>query len=810
MADNEGLTPTHRLKTDSDALDGGSNALAVQPFTTDALPADQRGFSRFVDDFSLQPHPGQVDIGAYEYGLIVTETTDISNSNFDRDDLTLREALTMAFLVDGVNQIEFDPDVFAGGNTIVLTGGELIVDSDVEIIGLGADRLTIDAESSPYGFRVASGSTLAKFRGFHLTDADGAAIYHAGGSYPDVLVEGLDITANGKGIEFGGGGTLTVRYTDISDNAGFGINHVYAGPLLVEESTIADNGGHGIGVAFSSAVINNTTVSNNVTTGNVGGVVVSYASATLRNSTVAYNRADVDVVGGGATGTGGILANVGGGVTLLNTIVSDNWAGAPAQGDVPADVGEAPSGGYGGPGNFLSSSTNNLIKHDPNNYFTGTGNITGVSDAGLAALDYYGGRTRTHALELGSPAIDHGSDLSAASLATDQRGFQRVIDDAGTVDGGGGSVDIGAFEYMAPILVSTLNDESDGNHEDGDLSLREALELSADIPERNSIVFDPFALAESNTISLTGGELTVDSDVEVLGPGATWLTVDGQYQTPHVFTVNQGTNVTISGLTITRGWHATSGGYGGNGGGIFSKGNLKILDSEIVSNRANGSGAGIHHSIGTLEIHSSLLYDNHNSLGVGGLDVQSSPSVLITNTTISDNRAAYGFGGASINADEATLIHVTITDNSVSLQSSSNAGGLAVGTSGNVTLHNTIVAGNLAGGNAADFSGSPDVSSSHNLIGVVTSGAGPTDPSNNIIGISDPMLGVLQDNGGPTKTHALENGSQAIDNGSKDVAFEYDLFGDQRGFNRFARDVFGNTFPKPDIGAFELAFDEFF
>lgn len=115
-------------------------------------------------------------------------------------------------------------------------------------------------------------------------------------------------------------------------------------------------------------------------------------------------------------------------------------------------------------------------------------------------------------------------------------------------------------------------------------------------------------------------------------------------------------------------------------------------------------------------------------------------------------------------------------------------------TNGSTTLRNTIVAGNI--NNISDVDG-PLVSQGHNLIGQGSGGSGFTDsdlvgtPANPI----DPLLGPLQDNGGPTQTMALLPGSPAIDAGDNTDAPEFD----QRGPG-FPRIVNGTI----DIGAFEL------
>jgi hypothetical protein len=106
-------------------------------------------------------------------------------------------------------------------------------------------------------------------------------------------------------------------------------------------------------------------------------------------------------------------------------------------------------------------------------------------------------------------------------------------------------------------------------------------------------------------------------------------------------------------------------------------------------------------------------------------------------------------------------------------------------------LQSTIIANNSASGVELDLGvafGSP-VLGSNNLIMATQDGtAVPVDTI-----VEDPLLGPLQDNGGPTKTQALLPGSPAINTGK--VA--PDVFFDQRGFPR----VVGSM---PDIGAVEL------
>src|SRR6266851_3820593 len=97
-------------------------------------------------------------------------------------------------------------------------------------------------------------------------------------------------------------------------------------------------------------------------------------------------------------------------------------------------------------------------------------------------------------------------------------------------------------------------------------------------------------------------------------------------------------------------------------------------------------------------------------------------------------------------------------------------------------LHNTLIAGNFrfaTGTISDDVSGALNASGDYNLIG---DGSGMTGLSNgvngNLVGSAgapiDPLLGPLQDNGGPTFTHALLIGSPAIDAGNNAYATDWD------------------------------------
>lgn len=251
-------------------------------------------------------------------------------------------------------------------------------------------------------------------------------------------------------------------------------------------------------------------------------------------------------------------------------------------------------------------------------------------------------------------------------------------------------------------------------------------------------------------------------------------------------------------------------------GGIYngSGGTMTIAESTISDNVLTidqfggaGDGGGISND-GTLTIDRSTIAHNTNERGNGG-GINNQGILTVTNSTFFHNLAAQD-GGAVESVGATTLTNCTITANTASQQFASGQtrnGGGGVANFGNFsstpTLKNTIVAGN-------DSPTNPDVageinSNGYNLIGDGTGGTiSPMEGDQ--IGTSDapidPLVGPLQNNGGPTETCALLAGSPALDAGG---AVE-GLTGDQRNLPRPVDDPLLDPAPggdNSDIGAFE-------
>lgn len=209
---------------------------------------------------------------------------------------------------------------------------------------------------------------------------------------------------------------------------------------------------------------------------------------------------------------------------------------------------------------------------------------------------------------------------------------------------------------------------------------------------------------------------------------------------------------------------------GGAGGGIanmsfFEITPLAILDSSIDTNRAmDGGGGGIFNFGGAVIVSGSTISGNQTpQVGGGVFNLNNSGVLTVTNSTISGNSSDSAGAGIYTSGLVVDLNNVTITANSSKL----NATGGIYNQGSTVTLSNTLIAGNHEGVNfGPDCGGSSFTSKGHNLIQSLTATCQLTgDTTGNITG-QDPRLGVLADNGGATKTHALIAGSPAIDAGN--------------------------------------------
>jgi hypothetical protein len=413
---------------------------------------------------------------------------------------------------------------------------------------------------------------------------------------------------------------------------------------------------------------------------------------------------------------------------------------------------------------------------------------------------------------------------------------------------GAGHLLIRAYGVPVPGSVTLVSNAADS----GPGSLRAALASAT-----NGVII--VATGVSGTITLTNGQLNVSNSVTILGPGPGALTVSGN-NASCVFNTT-GTNVTISGLTIANGSGAlygagiSAGGSPGSivainncvvtnnsttldGGGICNNAGVTMTVSNCTisgNSAASGLGGGIYNSDSTLTVVNSTLRGNSASLG-GGIfnDAVSGPAALtVAASTLNNNSANYGGGiynhGPSADGATLTIVNSTLSGNSADgcINNDGAWGGLAVltinastfsgnsgiviyndgrfGGSATLEIGDTILNAGAAGGSIYYFSGTI-TSDGYNLSS--DDGGGFLTATGDQINTA-PMLGPLQNNGGPTWTCALLPGSPAIDQGKTNAVPGLACTTDQRGFPRPCDNP--NLANAPggdgsDIGAFEVQY----
>jgi hypothetical protein len=212
--------------------------------------------------------------------------------------------------------------------------------------------------------------------------------------------------------------------------------------------------------------------------------------------------------------------------------------------------------------------------------------------------------------------------------------------------------------------------------------------------------------------------------------------------------------------------------------------NLTIQGGDVT---ADGAGVAID-ATGSLTMTHSTVSGNTTTADGGGI-ATAGGAVDLTNVTLTVNTADQG-GGLDC-AGACTLTNVTVTSNIAP----TNGDGVRQTGAGTITFVNTIVASNVSAGvTECDGAAANLTSNGYNLSSDASCDFTSTGDQEN----TDPLLGTLQDNGGPTLTHAIADGSRALDAGDSSVCVGPDNNTDQRGSSR----PLGVSC---DVGAYEAA-----
>lgn len=671
------------------------------------------------------------------------------------------------------------------GGTIRLTAEPAVITADVQIQGLGSDKLTISGDNQFRVFAIAGTQTPLTVGISELTIANGSTEAGAGildtGSGAGIRATNTILTVTNSAINtnkaHGNGGGIALITSYLSDAPSR--LTIQGSSFQGNEATFSGGAIHEIGLSGNVSSLRATiSVSDSSFSSNQaeldGGAItiIDALSTTMRKSEFSANSAGRD--GGAviyvsrgsdpdittfptfevvettfasnvATVRGGGLALAGNGaqIVVAQSVFTDNRADSSG-GGIDATIGGSDA---------LSNQISVTIRETEL-----TGNTAELNGGGLYLR-----------VPFGEAWVDQSTIVNNVSTAGGGlRGEAKILKiSTSTVMGNHAERGGGIAVDSATINSSTIANNTAGA--EGGIK---AINLLI----TNSTIINNLATGAPNSFAggigsytLTMNNSTVSGNQATTGAGGGITTLLGS----------------ITDSLITNNSSALG------GGGISALRDLTVANSIVSSNMASRRGGGIEVQTGTTTIIGSTIANNQVAIGGPGINEAKGGGIAaeiinITNSTLSGNRSIEDGGGVY-------APFITVNNSTIVFNTAATGGGLLQRPSGistQVLVNNSIVSGN-----AAPPPGIPDV---NNFLG-----------SNNLVGqdiatILDP---ILKNNGGFTPgapgstagipTHALIPGSPAI-NGGDNSLVPTDITTDQRG-EGFPRIVSGTL----DIGAVE-------
>ncbi|MGE0540874.1 MAG: IPT/TIG domain-containing protein [Dehalococcoidia bacterium] len=180
-------------------------------------------------------------------------------------------------------------------------------------------------------------------------------------------------------------------------------------------------------------------------------------------------------------------------------------------------------------------------------------------------------------------------------------------------------------------------------------------------------------------------------------------------------------------------------------------GTLNLTTSTLSSNFSNDDGGAIYNDGDNLNLATSTL-NNNVANGYGGAIYNDEASLAIVNSTIAANQANDEDGGGAIYHDGGTL---TISSSTIAANQSGDLAALLID-SGSASLKNVLLA-NMPPAASPNCGGAIT-----DLGGNIAADASCRFSQHFSLNNTDPELGPLQDNGGPTLTMEPIPGSPAV------------------------------------------------
>jgi hypothetical protein len=519
-----------------------------------------------------------------------------------------------------------------------------------------------------------------------------------------------------------------------------------------------------------------------------GGILNNGGGVTLDDVVLANNVAwgsDAAVLSApGHNARGGGFYSTGGALTIAGATITNNQAiggyGGDHNGFLQAgDAGSAGGGGLYATGGSLDISDSMIASNRATGGRGGDGYFTATTYGGTYIAGGAGGAGQGGGLYANGGSLTIATSTIASNQAT---GGSRGLGGYEGAGQGGGLYNGGTLTVSNSTLSSNTTSGSGYYNAGagGGIYNSATLTVTSSTLSGNSV---SGFIDGGGGIYNYAGTLTVTSST-LSGNSATGSNSYGGGIS------NYGGTLTVSDSTL-------SGNSAGYGGGIDNQGPMTVSNSTLSANSAY-QGGGIYNNYGTLTVSDSTLSGNSTTYYDGGIFNNFYGTLTVRNSTLSANSAydgggiftggtltvsdstlsgnsAFRIGGGIVkdSTHPATLTNVTLTANRANTGGGSyHGGGLYV--SGECVLHNTLIAGNFRGATGTtrdDVFGALNAGGDYNLIG---DGTGMTGLSNgvngNLVGSAaapvDALLGPLQDNGGPTKSHALLASSPALNAGN--------------------------------------------